>query len=152
MDGARILVVEDNEDFRVLLELILQDAGYVVDSAGSSEDAMSLLHQFDYDLVLSDYSLPGHSGAWLVSQLRTPSFIITGDPDAPGIPDHLTVVRKPVDFDNLLTRVRMAVAGVADAPAAPRHALAADADDDCIRRMPPRPPRPSASDEPSSEA
>src|SRR3954469_21323505 len=95
MDRARILVVEDNEDFRLLLDLILQDAGYLVDCAASSEDAMILLQQFDYDLVLSDYSLPGHSGAWLVSQLRTPSFIITGDPDAPGIPDHLTVVRKP---------------------------------------------------------
>src|SRR4051812_32001331 len=112
MDEARILVVEDNDDFRLLLELTLQDAGYAVDGAGSSEDAMRLLRQFDYDLVLSDYSLPGHSGAWLVSQLRTPSFIITGDPDAPGIPDHLTVLPKPVDFDNLLTRVRMAVAGV----------------------------------------
>jgi len=156
MDGPRILVVEDNEDFRLLLELTLQDAGYVVDGAGSSEDAMSLLRQFDYDLVLSDYSLPGHSGAWLVSQLRTPSFLITGDPDAPGIPGHLTVVRKPVDFDNLLTRVRMAVAGVAGfagTTPAPRDAAAADAaaDAEGMRRMARRPPRIATPDEPSSE-
>jgi DNA-binding NtrC family response regulator len=149
-DGARILVVEDNEDFRLLLELTLQDAGYVVESAGSSEDAITLLRESGYDLVLSDYSLPGYSGAWLVSQVSTPSFLITGDPDAPGIPDHLPVFRKPLDFDHFLTRVRTAIGGVGSLPAAPQHAAAPESAGDAMRRMPRRPSRRSTSDEPSS--
>ena len=116
-DGARVLVVEDNEDFRSLLEFILRDAGYVVDSAASSEQAAAMLEVQRYEFVLSDYSLPGQSGVWLVSQAAArnrphgiPALIVTGDPDAPGIPDHLAVMPKPVDFDQLLSRVRAMVA------------------------------------------
>jgi DNA-binding NtrC family response regulator len=115
-DGAQILVVEDNDDFRLLLELTLGTAGYRVDSAASSEDALGLLRERTYQLVLSDYSLPGLSGAWLISQAAAvsprplPSLIITGDPDAPGIPHDIAVVGKPVDFDRLLTQVRTLLA------------------------------------------
>jgi CheY-like chemotaxis protein len=116
-DGARILVVEDHEDFRLLMELTLQDAGYVVDTAASSEDALRMLgtsrNQTPYALVLTDYSLPGHSGAWLLAQAAAtygsrglPAMIVTGDPDAPGIPGDVAVVRKPVNVDLLLSQVR----------------------------------------------
>jgi DNA-binding response OmpR family regulator len=121
-DGARILVVEDSDDFRALLELTLQEAGYVVDSAACSEDAIPLLTAFPYDLVVTDYALPGHSGAWLLSQppLRSsqsgmPALMITGDPDAPGIPQDVAVLPKPLDFDQLLSRVRSIIASASDA-------------------------------------
>jgi DNA-binding response OmpR family regulator len=112
---ARILVVEDHEDFRTLLEMTLQDAGYDVDSAASSEDALRMLNASPYALVVTDYSLPGHSGAWLLAQAsrhRTasvPALIVTGDPDAPGIPRDVPVVRKPMDIDRLLAQVRAAI-------------------------------------------
>jgi DNA-binding NtrC family response regulator len=118
-DGAQILVVEDNDDFRLLLELTLGTAGYRVDSAASSEEAIRLLRAHTYQLVLSDYSLPGLSGAWLISQAAAvsprplASMIITGDPDAPGIPRDIAVIRKPVDFDRLLAQVRTLVVGSA---------------------------------------
>ena len=109
----RILVVEDNEDFRLLLELTLRDEGYDVDTVHCAEDALPLLASRSYGLVLSDYSLPAHSGAWLLSQLAArhhgrdiPFVIVTGDPDAPGIPHDALVVRKPVDFDRLLGDIR----------------------------------------------
>ena len=116
-DGARILVVEDHDDFRLLLEVTLQQAGYAVESAASSEDGIRMLAHSSYDLLVVDYSLPGHSGAWLLTQARgiyarhdVPSLMITGDPDAPGIPGDVTVIRKPVDFDQLLPRVRAILA------------------------------------------
>jgi DNA-binding response OmpR family regulator len=121
-DGARILVVEDHADFRLLLQWTLQDAGYLVDCAATSEDAVRMLAGSRYSLVLTDYSLPGHSGAWLVTHAsaahaaqRIPSMIVTGDPDAPGIPGDVTVVRKPVDFDQLLAQVRAIVANTSTA-------------------------------------
>ena len=110
-------MVEDSDDFRSLLELTLQDAGYVVDSVACSEDALALLAASPYDLVVTDYALPGHSGAWLLSQwpVRSsqsgmPALMITGDPDAPGIPQDVAVLPKPLDFDQLLSRVRSIVA------------------------------------------
>ena len=119
--GTRILVVEDHDDFRELMELTLRDEGYSVDTASSAEDAVHLLNTRDYQLVLSDYSLPAHSGGWLLSKAterfggREVRFvIITGDPDAPGIPHDAVVIRKPVDFDRLFLEVRRMLAAVRD--------------------------------------
>jgi DNA-binding NtrC family response regulator len=115
-DGARILLVEDNEDFRLLMNLVLQDAGYAVDSATCAEDALGMMEQQCYRLVVSDYSLPGYSGLWLLSQafarhLMAPeaALIITGDPEAPGIDKVVPVVSKPVDFERLLPQIRAAL-------------------------------------------
>jgi DNA-binding NtrC family response regulator len=109
-DPPRILVVEDSDDFRLLLETTLRDEGYIVDAVSCAEDGMRMLESRHYRLVLCDYSLPGHSGAWLLTraQLRSagekiPAVLITGDPDAPGIPDDIDVVAKPVDFDRMLS-------------------------------------------------
>ena len=111
--ARRLLVVEDNEDFRLLLELTLRDEGYTVDTVPSADDALPLLASRAYALVLSDYSLPARSGAWLLSQLAArhhgrdvPFVIVTGDPDAPGIPHDALVFGKPVDFDRLLADIR----------------------------------------------
>jgi DNA-binding response OmpR family regulator len=118
-DSTRILVVEDNDDFRLLMELTLGQAGYRVDTASCAEDAVRLLKTRDYHLVISDYSLPAHSGAWLRSQLTAqpnghniPFLIVTGDPDAPGIPDDTIVITKPIDFDWLIGEVRQTLAHV----------------------------------------
>lgn len=121
---VHILVVEDSHDLRLLLELALRDEGYLVDGVASAEDAAQLLAGRRYDLMLTDYSLPGHSGAWLLSQVRhlsadhhTPSVLITGDPDAPGIPTDVVVMKKPIDFDRLLRDIDRIVGDRADARA-----------------------------------
>jgi DNA-binding NtrC family response regulator len=118
IEAARILVVEDCEDLCLLLEIALHDEGYAVDCASSAEDGLQKLNSRRYHLLLTDYSLPGHSGAWLLSQAQrqrqhdhTPSVMITGDPDAPGIPRDVTVVRKPLDFDRLLRDIRRILQG-----------------------------------------
>ena len=116
-DGARILLVEDNEDFCALMNLTLREAGYAVDCATLAEDGMRMLEAQRYDLVLSDYSLPGCSGVWLLSLAiernlvcGDAALLVTGDPDAPGITESLAVVAKPVDFDRLLRQIRTAIA------------------------------------------
>jgi DNA-binding response OmpR family regulator len=120
--------VEDHEDFRALLELTLQQAGYVVETVASSEDAVHILTDSSYDLLIVDYALPGHSGAWLLAQARgiaarndVPSLMVTGDPDAPGIPDDVTVIGKPVDFDQMLARVRAILANTSTRDRRARH-------------------------------
>jgi DNA-binding response OmpR family regulator len=116
-DGARILLVEDNEDFCSLMNLTLSEAGYEVDCATFAEDGMRMLESQRYHLVVSDYSLPGFSGVWLLSQAiarhlmpRDAALLVTGDPEAPGITDAIPVITKPVDFDRLLTQIRTTLA------------------------------------------
>jgi DNA-binding response OmpR family regulator len=123
-DGARILVVEDNEDFSLLMQLALQDAGYVVDCAACAEDALRMLQSQSYQLLISDYSLPGYSGLWLLHRafehrLMRPgrALMVTGDPEAPGVGDVAPVVPKPVNFDQFISRVRDVLGRGHDTPA-----------------------------------
>src|SRR6266542_3439691 len=66
--GSRILLVEDSDDLRALMVLILEAEGYTVDSARTAEEGLHLLGAWCYDLVLSDYALPGRTGAWLLRE------------------------------------------------------------------------------------
>jgi DNA-binding response OmpR family regulator len=120
-DGARILVIDDSDDLRTLMEFALEQEGYVVDGARSAEDAIRLLERQTYSLVLSDYALPGQSGIWLLSEALERGLLrgavtrlVTADPDAPRLASGVDVVRKPVDFEQFLPQVR---AILADSPA-----------------------------------
>jgi CheY-like chemotaxis protein len=66
-----VLVVEDEESLRSLIELILTEAGYRVLAAANGEDALTLLRGSDpIDLVLTDSIMPRVSGSELVRRLR----------------------------------------------------------------------------------
>lgn len=110
-DGARILVVEDSDDLRLLMKFTLESEGYAVDGAASAEDGLRLLRDQHYALLLTDFALPGNSGMWLLHEARalldrTATLLVTGDPDAPAIDDDVPVVRKPLDFEAFLPQIR----------------------------------------------
>ena len=65
---SRILLVEDEYNVRVLLEHVLIDAGYEVDSAATVAEAKSLLDSVRYDLLLADGRLPDGTGMTLADQ------------------------------------------------------------------------------------
>jgi DNA-binding response OmpR family regulator len=129
-DGARILVIEDNDDLRLLMELVLRDEGYLVESAASAEEGLRLLERGTYRLILSDYSLQGNTGLWLLSEavernlLRgAATRLVTGDPDAPALSERTDVIPKPVDFEVFLPQIRAVVTSVlaaGETPAAER--------------------------------
>jgi DNA-binding NtrC family response regulator len=64
----RILVVEDEEKLRRIVELQLLDAGYDVDKAARAEEALPLIDRAD--LILTDYKLPGMSGLEMLQIVR----------------------------------------------------------------------------------
>lgn len=64
----RILIVEDEERLRRVVELQLTSAGYEVDKAGSAEDALRLADRAG--LILTDLRLPGMDGLELLSILK----------------------------------------------------------------------------------
>ena len=70
MNKLRVLLVEDEADQRQLVALLLQQAGYIVQSCASAEEALNRLEVDRVDVVLSDWKLPGISGADLLSRVR----------------------------------------------------------------------------------
>jgi CheY-like chemotaxis protein len=67
----RILVVDDDPALREVLTAALSKDGYEVDAAGDGTEALALLEQRPYDLVLSDLRMPRVDGPSLYETLRT---------------------------------------------------------------------------------
>jgi len=64
----RILIIEDEEKLRRVVELQLRSAGFEVDQAGTAEQALPLLDRAS--LILTDLRLPGMSGLELLSLIH----------------------------------------------------------------------------------
>lgn len=69
--GKRILLVDDLEDYRLVTLSLLQKEGHEVIAASSGDEALTLLRQQHFDLVLLDYYMPGGiTGENVVEELR----------------------------------------------------------------------------------
>ena len=66
-----ILIVDDSEDMRTLLGLVLEDEGYALIYAEDGEKAVAQAVEHHPSLILMDMSLPGMSGWDAVKLLRT---------------------------------------------------------------------------------
>ncbi len=112
--AAQLLVVEDQADVRLMLVTVLRMEGYQVEQAANAADGLRLLSSHHYDLVLTDYAMPGGTGAWMLRAAQkqglleeTPAFVLTAHPEMALIDaGPFTVVSKPLDFDAFLTKVR----------------------------------------------
>jgi DNA-binding NtrC family response regulator len=58
----RILIVEDDDDVRPMLDNVLRGAGHSVATANCVEDARSMLASEPFDMVIADVVLPDGSG------------------------------------------------------------------------------------------
>jgi DNA-binding NtrC family response regulator len=70
----RILVVEDEDKLRRVLELQLLSAGFDVDKAATAEDGLKLVDRAD--LVLTDLKLPGMDGLQLLTAIRRQNTVV----------------------------------------------------------------------------
>lgn len=70
MSNLNILVVEDEDAIREMLEMVLDQAGFHVDTAASAEQGLQLLSECRVDLILLDWMLPGISGVELARRLK----------------------------------------------------------------------------------
>ena len=113
----KILIVEDDRFFRELFSNLLVDSGYHVDTASSGEEALLLINQEPYALVVTDLVMSGISGLELLARIkaRDPSIdviMVTGNANLEsavfslkhGARDYLV---KPVNSDELLHSVRL---------------------------------------------
>src|SRR5687768_8332812 len=65
-----IMLVDDDQDLRTLMSLILTRAGYLVYQAADGEQALELVNTTIPDLFIVDVMMPGISGYELCQQLR----------------------------------------------------------------------------------
>jgi len=113
----KILVVDDSEDIRVLLERILKAAGYDVAEAASGEEALQHAYGLQPDLILLDIVMPGIDGYKVCEALKgqypsvnAPVIFLSAKTDAAdkvrgleiGGADYIT---KPFDKAEVLARV-----------------------------------------------
>ena len=120
MRNQLILVVDDNQDIRDLISLILEEEGYSVISAEEGTSALALIKEKEPTLVLLDVMMPGISGLEVLRQLRaskrsqvsqTPVIMITAKSQSTDIDEALeagatSYIVKPIRADALLEKVQ----------------------------------------------
>lgn len=108
-----VLVVEDQDDVRLMLVTVLQMEGYRVDEASNAVDGLKAISTHTFDLILTDYAMPGGTGTWMLQEAvrldrlgHTPAVIVTAHPELVRPATRFTVVSKPIDLDGFLDQVR----------------------------------------------
>lgn len=74
-DMAKLLVAEDNSDYRELLYNFLESAGYDVTTVADGKEALSVITGGAFDLILLDVMLPGLDGYGVCEQIRSASAV-----------------------------------------------------------------------------
>lgn len=110
-ERPRLLLVEDHDDTRQFLGVALDAAGWEVVETPTAEDALAHLAAERFDVVLTDYDLTGHTGAWLVQAAQERGvlgdaavLVITAHPEPAGL-DGMPVLQKPLEMDHVLRQV-----------------------------------------------
>lgn len=84
---ARILIIDDEKDIRVVLKEILRRAGYDADTAADAREGLELLGGGEIDLLITDVIMPGMDGVAVVEEVREkhpqiPIIVISGGGNA----------------------------------------------------------------------
>ncbi len=69
--AQRILVVDDEQSIRTIVEFALKDAGFEVATASRGDDALRVIEREPVDLVILDVMLPGMDGLEVCQRIRT---------------------------------------------------------------------------------
>lgn len=116
-DRAEILVVEDDEDTRMVLQDLLELNGFAVRTSPDARHALDAARAAAPSLILVDYFMPDADGAWVVEELRAcglgevPVVVTTGSNEGREQAERLGVrsLEKPFDVSRLLELVRSLV-------------------------------------------
>jgi CheY-like chemotaxis protein len=120
--GARILVAEDEESVRRLIDRVLKACGYSVVCAPDGQEALAEASEIDgLALLITDVVMPGGDGIDLARQLRAtqpdlPVLFISGYPQAAidegiGGTGQVAFLAKPFKTDALMNHVQRLIDG-----------------------------------------
>jgi signal transduction histidine kinase len=132
IQGAHVLLVEDNEINQQVAKEILEGAGLNITLANNGQEAIDAIQKNEYDAVLMDVQMPVMDGYTATGKLRKdqrfkelPIIAMTahamaGDADksiAAGMSDHVT---KPIDPDQLFATLQKWIKPVAERTVVPK--------------------------------
>ncbi len=113
---AKILLVEDDAELAAKLKVWFSDEGYIFETVNTGEDALQMLKNFQFDVVLLDRTLPEMSGIEVCKRFRasggrTPIIFLTGLGEVADKLEGLDLgaddyVVKPFDVRELSSRIR----------------------------------------------
>ena len=113
---ARILIVDDDESIRKVLTAILDEEGYVVETAESGREAIRKSNEQFYNLALIDIRLPDMQGTQLLASIRDSvpkmvKIIVTGYPSLQNAIEAVNsgadaYILKPFNVDKTLSIIR----------------------------------------------
>jgi len=119
MDGRiKLLVVEDDVDFRKALVKALSQSGYSCDSVGTLRECMEKIHKHAYDIILLDLKLPDLSGVDALKMVKENTeakvIVITGYGDIKTAVEAMRsgasdFIQKPFNLDILEISIKRAV-------------------------------------------
>ncbi len=116
VENARILIVDDDENIRKVLAMILEDEGYVVDQAETAKQAVEKTKKNFYNMALIDIRLPDMEGIELLTMMRDTvprmrKIIITGYPTLQNAIEAVNrgadaYILKPFDVNKVLATIK----------------------------------------------
>jgi DNA-binding NtrC family response regulator len=114
--NARILIADDERNIRESVSLVLSEEGYETSLASTGKEAMELLNEEDFDILITDLKMPEMDGMELVKNClnicpQTSVIIITAHASVESAIEALRMgafdyILKPFDFDDLLLKVQ----------------------------------------------
>ncbi|MBN2124273.1 MAG: response regulator [Deltaproteobacteria bacterium] len=118
----RVLMVDDEEQFRVTTAKILTRKGYETTIAGSGEEAVDIIGQSDQDVVVLDIKMPGMDGHETLARIKeihpdVPVIMLTGHGSLDSARESLSkdaydYLSKPCDIDLLAAKINDAFSGI----------------------------------------
>ena len=112
----RILVVDDEEAILYVFDRYLSVAGYRVVVANNGFDAVQAGEAGPFDLLITDFRMPGMNGVEVIHALRRlqpalPALVISGNPiEAGAMPKGVRFLSKPVSMADLLDLIPSLIA------------------------------------------
>jgi DNA-binding NtrC family response regulator len=113
---GRILIIDDDENIRKVVAVLLQDQGYKVDIAESGSEAIEKTGKSHFDLMLIDIKLPDMEGTELLEKMQDMSprirkIMVTGYPTLQNAIASINrganaYIVKPFDVDKMLAVIK----------------------------------------------
>src|SRR3954453_21197044 len=131
MDGARVLVVDDDDTIRMVLRRVVETAGATITEAPTGEDGLRALYDGRPDVVILDIGLPGLDAWQALERIRqltdVPVVMLSAHDEElekvralrAGADDYVT---KPFGPQELLARLQAHLRRASAAPSAPAEA------------------------------
>jgi len=115
-ERARMLIVDDDESIRKTLAAVLEDQGYIVDTAENGREAIEKSNTKFFNLALVDIRLPDIEGTRLLTAMKETippmvKIIITGYPSLQNAMEAVNkgadaYILKPLNIDNVLSTIK----------------------------------------------